>query len=77
MSRSQLFRKVKAITGKTPNKILRTYRLNRAKELLIEEDGNATNVSYLVGFNNQTYFFRCFKEEFGMTPGQYMEKIHS
>ncbi len=77
LSRSQLFRKLKAITGGTPSSFIRTYRLNRAKELLIEEDGNATNVSYLVGFNHPNYFFRCFKNEFGMTPGQYMEQILS
>lgn len=75
LSRSQLFRKLKAITGKTPNSILRSYRLQRAKELLIEEDGNATNVSYQVGFNNPNYFFKCFKDEFGMTPGQYMAQL--
>jgi len=39
------------------------------KELLIEEDGNTTNL-------NPNYFFKCFKDEFGMTPGQYMEQLY-
>ncbi len=75
LSRSQLFRKLKGLTSTTPNNFIRSYRLNKAKELLLEEDRNATNVSYLTGFNNPNYFFKCFKDEFGMTPGQYLEGV--
>jgi len=75
LSRSQLFRKLKGLTSTTPNNFIRSYRLNKAKELLLEEDRNATNVSYLTGFNNPNYFFKCFKDEFGMTPGQYLERL--
>ena len=75
LSRSQLFRKIKALTGKTPTAYLRSYRLAKAKQLLLNYAGNATEVSYMVGFNNPNYFFKCFKEEFNMTPSQMMEGV--
>ena len=73
MSRSQLFRKVKTIMGTTPMHFLRTYRLEKAKELLNQFVGNGSEVAYMVGFNNPNYFFKCFKDEYGMTVGTFMK----
>jgi len=72
MSRTHLFRKLKSITGLTPTQFIRTYRLEKAKHLLRTHAGNATEVSYMVGFNNPNYFFKCFKAEYGMTVSEYL-----
>jgi DNA-binding response OmpR family regulator/nitrogen-specific signal transduction histidine kinase len=70
MSRSQLHRKLVALTGQSPNKVLRNTRLLRAKELLTKKTATPSEVAYQVGFNSHTYFSKCFKEEFGISPGE-------
>ena len=70
MSRSQLHRKSIALTGQAPSEILRNTRLLRAKELLEKKAATPSEVAYQVGFNSHTYFSKCFKEEFGMTPSE-------
>ncbi|MEL6923178.1 MAG: ATP-binding protein, partial [Bacteroidota bacterium] len=73
LSRSQLFRKLKALTNDTPTNLIRSYRLAKAKALLEDFAGNASEVSYMVGFNNPSYFHKCFKAEFGQTPKEMMQ----
>ena len=68
LSRVQLYRKVKAITGASPIELLRTARLNRAYQLLLTTDKNISEVAYGVGFTAPSYFTKCFKEEFGVGP---------
>jgi YesN/AraC family two-component response regulator len=70
MSRSQLHRKLVAITGLSPSETLRFTRLQRAKELLQKRSASPSEVAYQVGFNSHTYFSKCFKEEFGITPSE-------
>ena len=70
MSRVQLYRKVKALTGRTPVDIIRLSRLNRAKALLSQGNRNVSEVAYDVGFSSPSYFTKCFKEEFGVLPGE-------
>lgn len=69
LSRVQLYRKVKAFTGSTPVELLRTARLNRGYQLLLTTDKSVSEVAYQVGFSAPSYFTKCFKEEFGMLPG--------
>ena len=69
ISRVQLYRKVKSITGSSPVELLRTARLNRAYQLLITTDKSVSEVAYIVGFTAPSYFTKCFKEEYGMVPG--------
>ncbi len=69
LSRVQLYRKVKSITGSSPVELLRTARLNRAYQLLITTDKSVSEVAYIVGFTAPSYFTKCFKEEYGMVPG--------
>ena len=69
LSRVQLYRKVKAITGSSPVELLRTARLNRGYQLLLTSDLSISEVAYQVGFTAPSYFTKCFKEEFGMLPG--------
>lgn len=70
MSRSQLHRKLIALTGQTPSEVLRNTRLLRAKELLQKKAATPSEVAYRVGFSSHTYFSKCFKEEFGVTPSE-------
>ncbi len=70
MHRTTLFRKIKSLTGLPPNDLIRSYRMKRAAQFL----GNGTMISetaYKVGFDNLSYFSKCFREQFGMTPTEY------
>ena len=69
LSRVQLYRKVKNLTGSSPVELLRTTRLNRAYQLLLTSDKSVSEVAYDVGFTAPSYFTKCFKEEFGILPG--------
>ena len=69
LSRVQLYRKVKAVTGSSPVELLRTARLNRAYQLLLTTDKSVSEVAYAVGFTAPSYFTKCFKKEYGMVPG--------
>ncbi len=73
MSRSQLYRKLKALTNKTPNAFLREIRLSKAKALLQSDAGNVSEVAMMVGFSNANYFYKCFKEAYGITPGELLK----
>lgn len=70
LSRVQLYRKVKQLTGHTPVDIIRMSRLNRAKALLAQGSKNVSEVAYDVGFSSPSYFTKCFKDEFGVLPGE-------
>ena len=69
LSRVQLYRKVKALTGSTPVDLIRKARLARAKELLQTTGMTVSEVAYDVGFSAPSYFTKCFKDEYGMLPG--------
>ncbi len=68
MGRSNLFRKLKALTNKSATNLIRSIRLEKGKELLETTDMNVSEVSFEVGFNSPNYFSRVFQEEFGMQP---------
>lgn len=71
MERSNLYRKMQAIVGKTPSEFIRSIRLKRAAQLLKTKEYSVLDVSVMVGFNTMKYFTQHFKEEFGVTPSQY------
>ena len=68
LSRVQLYRKIKALTGLSPVELLRKARLQKAKELIKSTDKTIAEVAYEVGFTAPSYFTKCFKEEFGISP---------
>lgn len=71
MSRSNLFRKIKQITGMGPNEYMRLARLKRAAELLQERRHSIADICMLVGFNSPSYFSSCFKKQYGCLPKDY------
>ncbi len=72
LSQSTLYRKLKALTGKSANDFIRTIRLEYAARLLKEGGNNIEEISTLSGFNSHSYFTRSFKEHFGVTPSEFM-----
>jgi signal transduction histidine kinase/CheY-like chemotaxis protein/AraC-like DNA-binding protein/ligand-binding sensor domain-containing protein len=74
ISRSQLYRKVTALTGLSMNELIRNFRLKRAAQLLQQNWGPVSQVAYEVGFSNLSYFSKVFKEEYGVLPSEY-EKL--
>ncbi|WP_456442166.1 response regulator [Psychroserpens sp.] len=74
MSRMQLHRKLKALTGLTTSEFIRSQRLKLAAKLLKESDTNISQIGYSVGFNDHTYFSKCFKEFYNCTPSEYTKK---
>ena len=68
MSRATVNRKIRAITGESTNRFIQSYRLKRAAQLLKENFGNVTEVSFEVGFSSSAYFSKCFKEKFHQAP---------
>jgi AraC-like DNA-binding protein len=71
ISRAQIYRKFKSFTDRTPHDYLRTYRLQKAKELLITTKLKVFEVAYRTGFKNVSHFCRIFTEEFGNSPGEF------
>lgn len=76
MSKSQLYRKFKAITNKSAAKYIRTLRLKKAKELLKSTSMNITEVGYEVGMKSISTFSQLFKEEFGESPREFASHLH-
>ena len=70
LSRVQLYRKVKALTGNTPIDLLRKARLAQAQKLLQESELSVSEIAYQVGFASPSYFTKCYKDEFGTVPGE-------
>ncbi|WP_373516580.1 response regulator [Pricia sp.] len=74
MSKTQLHRKLKALTNEAPGELLRNFRLKRAAQLLAQKADSVTQIAYKVGFNNLSYFAKCFKELYGVAPSSYWEQ---
>ena len=74
MSRVHLYKKILALTGKSPIEFIRVLRLKRAAQYLRESQLNVSEIAYKLGFNNPKYFSKYFKEEFGISPSEYQNK---
>ena len=70
ISRAQLYRKIKSITGISPNDIIREARMKRADRLLETTDKSVSEIAYEVGFSSPSYFTKCYREFFGRTPNK-------
>lgn len=77
VSRPQLYRKVTALTGKSPNDFIRTLRMDKAVFLLRQKFANISEVAYEVGFTTPSYFTKCFLEKFGCTPSAFAKSNYA
>jgi AraC-like DNA-binding protein len=73
ISRTQLHRKMKEMTGLTTSEFIRNIRLEQAARLLREQKINVTQVAYTVGFSNLAHFSTVFRKHFGMSPSEYVD----
>jgi len=71
LSRIQLHRKIKALARLTTSEFIRTYRLNRAAQMLKEQSGTIAEIAYDVGFSSPSYFTECFRKQFGKPPTEF------
>lgn len=74
MGGKQLYRKLKAMTGKTPVEYIRDIRMHKAALMLKEGKFSVSEVMYTVGFSNSSYFSKCFSKAYGTTPTEYMKR---
>lgn len=74
LSRSSLYKKIKAKTGHVPNEFVRLIRLKTAAKLLVEQEYTIAEIGYKVGFNSHSYFSKCFSTQFELTPTEFAEK---
>lgn len=72
ISRSRLFAKIKTLIDVTPNELIQIIRLKKAAALLLEQRYMVGEVAYMVGFNNPSYFSKCFQKQFGMKPFEFV-----
>lgn len=70
LSERQLQRRLKVISNKSPNQLIRSVRLHRAKTLLLQRSVTVAEVAFMTGFANPSYFSKVFKKEFGISPSE-------
>ena len=70
MSRMQVHRKLKALTGKSANRYIRSFKLQKARKMIEEKQGNISEIAYSLGFGSPAYFTKCFKDQFGYSPSE-------
>ena len=73
ISRSGLFAKIKTLADLTPNEMIQIVRLKKAAQLLLERKYTVSEIGYMVGFSNPSYFSKCFQKQFGIKPADYMK----
>ena len=74
LSRVQLYRKIKSLTNYAPNELLRMARLKRAASLLASSELTVAEIAYEVGFTSPSYFTKCYKEQFGESPMEFLKR---
>lgn len=74
ISPNQVYRKIKALTGQTAKEFIRNQRLKTASTLLLQKKRTISEIIYMVGFSSPSYFTRCFREHYGCTPKEFIEK---
>ena len=74
-SKSKLYRIMMSSIGKSPNGFLKSYRLNKALQLLDRQTSNISEIGYQTGFSSPTYFSKCFHESYGVLPSKYIKQI--
>ncbi len=75
ISRTQLHRKLKTLTGLSTTEFIRAIRLKKAEQLLKDNVDSVTQIGYQIGFSDHSYFSKCFKKKYGISPSQYSKKF--
>jgi len=70
VSRPQLYRKIRALTGRSPVDFIHDLKMNRALSLLKDKQHNITEIAMELGYSNPSYFAKCFQKKFGVTPSK-------
>jgi AraC-like DNA-binding protein len=76
MSRMQLHRKLKALSEKSTSEFIRLIRMKKAAEMILNNQGTISEIAYEVGFNDPSYFTKCFRNEFGIPPSEYKDYMN-
>ncbi len=76
ISHTPFYKKIKELTNQTPNEFLKRIRLEQAKSMLSEKELTISEIAYKTGFNSPKYFRNCFKDQYGMTPSEYLESLN-
>ena len=74
MSRSSLHKKLKSLSGYVPNEFIRLIRLKHAAKLILSNEYNISEISYMSGFNSHSYFSKCFISQFKIPPSEFLKK---
>jgi len=74
LSKSGLNRHIQALTSRSPNTLLKEFRMNRALRLL-KNGENISSVAFSAGFRNPSYFSKCFKDHFNLSPKEYVDDL--
>jgi AraC-like DNA-binding protein len=74
ISTTHLYRKLKALTGLSPVEFIRVFKLQKACEMLANTNYSIKEIGYGLGFNNLSYFVKCFREQFRVTPSSFRQK---
>ena len=75
ISRPQLYRKITALTGRSPHHFMLDLRMDKALALLTQKNNNIAEIAYQTGFNSPSYFTKCFTEKFGCTPSHFAKSM--
>lgn len=74
LDRSQLFRRIKEASGESPQQFLRAFRMKKAAKMLVDQEGNVSEVAYATGFNSLSYFSKVFRRYYKMSPSDYLDQ---
>lgn len=77
MSRSVFYIKIRELTGFSPYDFIKIGRLKKASQLLLQNIASPTEISYMVGFSDVSHFYKCFKKQFGLSPGDYIASLNA
>ncbi|CAN5910517.1 hypothetical protein BH24BAC1_BH24BAC1_41050 [soil metagenome] len=77
MSRAHLNRKLAAVVNQSANELVRTFRLKRAADLLQQNQNSVAEIAFMVGFSSPNYFTKCFRDQYGVAPSEYLLSLYS
>ncbi len=77
MSHSTLYRKIKGLTDMSANELIRKIKMQNGEKLLLKGEQSISEISYMIGFSSVAYFRQCFKDEYGMSPSEYVKSKSS